>query len=160
VRKKLAVVLAAVVLVVLYLHRAVVHEVIVDAAIALASLAGLCLVTAGLVHAAGRKPVQPARRRVAVQPAAIERPRASRPGDPCAEACGRPATRMFEQWPVCTECGGRLDAAAGRPVRPAGIAPEPADDDIPVLTQPPVIPAGETIGTVDMTEFERAHRSD
>jgi hypothetical protein len=154
VRRKLAVVFAAVVLLVLYLHRSVVHQVCVDTALGLACLAGLCLAVAVTVRAAGRKPVQPARKRAVVQPAAVERPRASRPGDPCAEACGRPATRMFERWPVCENCGGRLDAAAACA---AGrrLAPEPAEDDIPHLTQPPVIPAGETIGTIDMSDFEK-----
>lgn len=156
--KKLAVFALAALGVFLFMHRALVHEIFVDTAIGAASLAGLCLVVAGVVHLAGRREVQPARyRTAAVQPAAIERPRASRPGDPCAEACGRPATRMFEQWPVCDDCGGRLDAAAEHARRPASLVfaePEPAGGDLPALTQPPVIPAGETIGTVDMTEFE------
>jgi hypothetical protein len=172
--KKLAVVIAAILGVVLYLHRSVVHEVCVDAAIGLASLAGLCLAAAGVVRLATRgRAVQPARYRTVAQPAAVERPRAARPGDPCAEACGRPATRMFDRWPVCDECGGRLDAAAahaaGRPDYPsktAGLAAAyggtPADsvDDSVRLNMPPVVLNGEGIGGVDMTDFEEAHRND
>lgn len=156
--KKLAVIVAAVIGVLLLTHRALVHEVFVDAAIGTASAAGLCLAVAAVVHLAGRKADQPARIRVVRPAVAVERPRASRPGDPCAEACGRPATRMFGKWPVCEDCGGRLDAAAEHAKRPAGWlgdGPEPAGEDLPVLTQPPVIPAGETIGKVDMTEFEQ-----
>jgi len=151
--KKLGIVLAVILGIVLYLHRSAVHEIFVATAIGLGSLAGLCLAVAGAVHLARRRPVQPARTRaVTAQPAAVERPRAGRPGDPCAEACGRPASRMFERWPVCEACGGRLDAAA---VNAAGrtASCEPAGD-VPALTQPPVIPNGETIGTVDMSDFE------
>jgi hypothetical protein len=156
--KKLILLIAAVLAAVIWANRALIHEVVMDTAIGLGALAGLCL-AAGLVSAAlaGRRQVQPARQRVAARPA-VERPRASRPGDPCTEACGRLATRMFEQWPVCDDCGGRLDASAAHARRPAdwlGDAPEPAGEDLPALTQPPVIPAGETIGTVDMTEFEK-----
>ena len=163
--KKLGIVLAVILGIVLYLHRSAVHEIFVATAIGLGSLAGLCLAVAGAVHLARRWPVQPARTRaVTAQPAAVERPRAGRPGDPCAEACGRPASRMFERWPVCEACGGRLDTAAvnaaGRPDYPSKTAElaaayghQPADD-VPALTQPPVIPNGETIGTVDMTDFE------
>ena len=53
---------------------------------------------------------------------------------------------MFERWPVCDGGGSRLDAAAGRLGGSlAAPVPEPAGDDLP---------AGETIGQVDMTEFE------
>jgi len=139
----------------LWLHRSVVHQVVVDTAIGVAALAGLCLAVAGAHALAGRRPAaQPTRYRAVTQPAAAERPVAGRPPKPCAEACGRPADRMFERWPVCNECGGRLDAAAGRLGGFAAPVPEPAGGDLPALTQPPVLPAGETIGTVDMTEFE------
>ena len=172
--KKLGVVLVAILGVVLYLHHAVVHEVCVDAAIGLASLAGLCLAAAGVVHLAARgRAVQPARVRAAGHPSFAHpatRPRAARPGDPCAEACGRPATRMFGRWPVCEDCGGRLDAAAaheaGRPDYPsktAGLAAaygHQPDDDLPALTQPPVVLNGESIGKFDITAFEEAHRND
>lgn len=151
--KKLGIALAAVLGVVLYLHRSLVHEVFVDAAIGAGALAVLCLAAAGAVYLAGRRQLRPARQRAAAQPAVAERPRASRPGDPCAEACGRPATRMFERWPVCGDCGGRLDAAAAHAAGRSP-APVPAGDDLPALTQPPVIPAGETIGGIDMTDFE------
>jgi hypothetical protein len=152
--KKIGIIFAVILGVVLYLHRSLVHEIFVDTAIGLASMAGLSLAVAGVVHLAGRgREVQPARQRAVTQPAAIERPRVSRPGDPCAEACGRPATRMFDKWPVCDDCGGRLDAAAAHA---AGRKPVtvPAEDDLPALTQPPVIPDGETIGGIDMTDFE------
>jgi hypothetical protein len=161
--KRLGVVAAVVLGVFLSMHRSVVHQAFVDTALGLAALAGLSLALAGLMYRAGRKAVSPARARAVTQPAVVERPRAGRPGDPCAEACGRPATRMFGQWPVCEDCGGRLDAAAGFARQPAGWPGEEpvlAGDDLPVLTQPPVIPAGETIGGVDMTEFEEAHRND
>ena len=151
--KKLGIVLAVILGIVLYLHRSAVHEIFVATAIGLGSLAGLCLAMAGAVHLARRRPVQPARTRaVTAQPAAVERPRAGRPGDPCAEACGRPASRMFERWPVCEACGGRLDAAAAHAAGRTASC-EPAGD-VPALTQPPVIPNGETIGTVDMSDFE------
>jgi hypothetical protein len=161
--RKLAAVIAVVFGAFLCFHRAVVHEIVVDAAIGLACAAGLSLAVFGLVCLAGRKAVQPARQRAVAQPAAVERPRAGRPGDPCAEACGRPATRMFEQWPVCDEDGSRLDAVAEHARRPAvyrAAAELPAGDDLPHLTQPPVLPPGETIGQVDMTDFTEAHRND
>jgi hypothetical protein len=77
---------------------------------------------------------------------------------------------MFEQWPVCDDCGGRLDHVAGQREadeaagrehnagHPARVE-EPAGT-LPVLTQPPFLPAGETLGQLDMTEFENAHRND
>lgn len=145
--KRLYLVLAVVVGVVLYLHRGAVHEVVVDTAIGIGCLAGLCLAAAGAVSLASRRKGQPARLRSATRPAVAERPRATRPAGPCAEACGQPATRVFGQWLVCDECGGRLDAAAER-------AGRPADDDLPVLAQLPVIPEGETIGRLDMSDFE------
>ena len=168
--KKLAVVIAVIIGVVLYLHRSGVHEVVTDSAIALAAVAGLCLVAGTAVHLATRRPASQVRQRAASRPAAVERPRAARPGDPCADACGRPATRLFETWPVCDDCGGRLDAAAaheaGRPDYPAKTAGLAAayghqpDDDLPALTQPPVVLNGESIGTFDISAFEEAHRND
>jgi hypothetical protein len=153
--KRAAVIALAVLAVFLLMHRALVHEIVVDAVLAGAPLAGLCLVIA----VGGRQKARPVRYRApSVQPAVAARPRLAGPGDPCSEACGRPATRMFDRWPVCDDCGGRLDAAAEHARRPAGFTGElfgePAGYDPPALTQPPAIPAGETIGTVDMTEFE------
>ena len=139
-----------------WLHRSLVHQVVVDTAIGLAALAGLCVAAYFAKTLAGhRTAVPPARYRAVTQPAvppASPRPRASRPADPCTE-CGRPAIGMFERWPVCDECGGRLDAPAARAAGRT-VVHEPVGD-VPRLTMPPVIPAGETIGTVDMTEFEK-----
>lgn len=153
--KKLALIALAVLGFFLWPHRSAVHQAVVDSAIAVAALAGLCLAAYAAVSLAGRRAVrQPARHREVPRPVPVDRPKAGRPLTSCAEACGRPASRMFERWPVCAGCGSRLDAAAGRLGGLAAPVPEPAGDDLPVLTQPPVLPAGETIGTIDMSEFE------
>jgi hypothetical protein len=155
--RKLAAVALAVTGFILWLHRSVVHQVVVDSAAGVAALAGLCVAAYAARQLAGRRAArQPARYRAVPPPAVAERPKAGRPGTPCAECAGRPATRVFERWPVCDGCGSRLDASAGRLGGFAVPVPEPAGGSLPALTQPPVLPAGETIGTIDMTEFEES----
>ena len=115
-KRKLALIALVVLGFLLWPHRSAVHQAVVDSAIAVAALAGLCLAAYAAVSLAGRKAaVRPARYREVPRPAPAERPKAApRPASPCTEACGRPASQMFERWPVCDGCGSRLDAAAGR----------------------------------------------
>jgi hypothetical protein len=172
---KRALAVAAVVAgVILYAHRSAVHEAVVDASLALASLAVLCAAAYAATCVIGRLRPDPARaavrhRRAAARPA--PRPQAGRP---CA--CGGPATSRIDGRPACAECAadweagsgpcgscGSRPAVTGRPGGPplcrpcAGKAAEAALAEAPGyrLTRPPAVPAGETIGHIDMSEFER-----
>lgn len=164
-KTKAAVALAVLAFILMCAHRALLHALVVDTVLAAVSAAGLCVFMAGLARVAGRKrPAPVTRQRTPGSRPAIRPEKAA----PCSERCGRPATRLFGQWRVCGSCGGRLDEAAGKAVRrpaeevpPAGWTPVPAAEaglfglSEPELAQPPVLlPEGETIGTIDMSEFE------
>jgi hypothetical protein len=75
------------------------------------------------------------------------------PAGPCGSCGGRPAVTDRAGWPLCRLCAGRVDAAA----RYAHEVAESvlADKRDYKLTQPPVLPPGETAGQVDMTDFEK-----
>lgn len=143
-----------------FAHRALLHEVVVDTVLALVSLAGLCLLAAGARVLAGRRArPAPVRERVTVVRPAVRRPAAARPAR-CA--CGQPAGARIAGRPFCALCAAgqeRPDADITATVTPAGRA-EVAETAGYLLTQPPVLPPGETVGALDMTEFEEAHRND
>lgn len=141
-----------------FAHRALLHEVVVDTVAGLIALAGLCLLAAGVKFLAGRRSQPaPVRERVTVvRPAAR---RAPRPAGTCA--CGRPAVTPIEGRPFCAVCAAGWVAGQARPdaditatVDAAGRV-EAAETAGYLLTQPPVLPPGETVGALDMTEFEK-----
>lgn len=138
---------------VLYAHRSGLHQIFTDVALGGVSLAGLCLVAAGLAYVLSRKPVSQVRSRPAAEPAVVVRPRAVRPAVTRCQACGQPASRMSGDQPACEDCGRLLDARLPGEDEPAdSIVHQPAGYQ---LSRPPVLPEGETAGQVDMTEFER-----
>lgn len=166
-RRALAAAVAAVV-VFLAAHRGLVHEAAALAGYALAAAAGLgavCLAAAGLSRLRGRIRPRPAvtRARLATaQPAGPRPVAAGRPGDPCSIGCGQPATRMFERWPVCDSCGGRLDEAAGQYALGTAAGSTPAVAvTVPEIRQWAFGPDGEPLpdgesmlGYLDMTDYE------
>lgn len=142
--KRASLALLAVIGLALYAHRSAVHTAVTDTALAAGCLAGLALLAAAAAFLAGRRShPAPVRQRPAVaRPAAVSRPARPRPAR-CA--CGQPAAAAIEGRPACVLCAA--DYLAGQKQPDAGFT-APAG-------QPPVLlPDGETVGALDMTEFE------
>jgi len=165
----------------LYAHRALLHEIVVDGVAGLIALAGLCLAVAAATRLAGRRQPAPVREPAPVTRPAVRRPAGlrswprparrtrtaaawvagqARPAaglmadsaDLCGSCSSRPAVIDRAGWPLCQPCADKVNAAASHAHEVAEAAL--ADPAGYLLTQPPVLPPGETVGTVDMTEFE------